>query len=47
MAAYTKRNEEKRKHRVTLNFTDKEWGLITDRINTLEAKPSAYMRKVR
>jgi hypothetical protein len=41
---YTKREEQKRKHRVTLNFTDKEWEAITDKINKLEAKPSDYMR---
>jgi hypothetical protein len=44
MPPYAKRDEEKRKHRVTLNFTDREWGQITDRINELEAKPSEYMR---
>jgi hypothetical protein len=46
MAVRKKRDEEKRKRRVTLNFTEKEWEIITDRINKLEAKPSDYMRSL-
>jgi hypothetical protein len=46
MAKHKKFEEEKRKHRVTLNFTDKEWERISDRINNLEAKPSEYMRSL-